>query len=71
MGIGTSKGAFYEDEFHKAVEDWNNFDSSMVVSPDKYQADKRINSDPNNIYDDQGDIVDYQETIPITPVPPE
>ncbi len=30
-----------------------------VIDPEKYVRNKEVSSDPRNIYDDQGNIVDY------------
>jgi len=41
-----------------------------VVTPDKYQIDKKNANDPGNVYDDQGNIVDYDfsRTLPRMPL---
>lgn len=46
MPIGDSKGAFYEDEFHRAVENWNSFngDDRMVVTPNQSYQNKQLES---------------------------
>lgn len=62
MGIGTSKGAYYEDQFHYSQSQWDpKYDTNdkNVLAPDTVQRNKDLNSDPNNITDDGGNIVDY------------
>lgn len=43
MGIGTSKGAFYEDQFHYAQSQWDpgKFDDNEIT-PNKQQTDKSL-----------------------------
>lgn len=63
MGVGTSLGAYFDDDFHFQQNQWNpkKFPSSdeNVVAPDTMQKNKIINSDPKNIIDDSGSIVGY------------
>jgi hypothetical protein len=48
MGIGTSLGAFYDDEFHyqQSQYDPKRFDTNddNVVSPNKFQTDKTLDN---------------------------
>lgn len=46
MPFGDSNGAFYEDEFHRGVEEWNSFtgDSGMVVSPNQVHQNQQLES---------------------------
>lgn len=61
MGIGTSLGAYFEDDFnHQAgVPYIPKIKDDNSVTPDDMLSNKEINTDPKNIYDDQGNIVDY------------
>lgn len=59
MAIGTSKGAFYEDEFHYESAQWDSKYDDNVVDPSRMMQSKSIGADPHNILDDQGNIVDY------------
>lgn len=71
MGIGISSGSYYDDAHHRAAAAWDDkYDENIVVphptgdindiSPDKMMGDKQIATDPGNIYDDSGNIVDYK-----------
>lgn len=42
MGIGTSKGAFYEDQFHYAQSQWDPKYDDNEISPNKMQTDKKL-----------------------------
>lgn len=44
MPFGDSNGAFYEDEFHRGVEEWNSFtgDSGMVVTPNQVRQNQQL-----------------------------
>lgn len=65
MGIGLSNGAFYESDFHYQA-------GIMVppptpddneVTPDVMMRNDTVNSDPANITNDQGSIVDYDLSL--------
>jgi hypothetical protein len=99
MGVGTSKGAYYDDAFHHAAAQWDqkyesednksviqksvddavkdaSLDSdpdiiipplavikgdleSNITDPNILMGNKMTEDNPGNIYNDQGDIVDY------------
>ena len=45
MGIGLSNGAFYEDQFHQAVAEWDPEkydDNEMVVTPKQMDTNKQL-----------------------------
>lgn len=64
MGIGTSKGAYYETEFDHGIHTFGSGLDDNVVDPMKMQKDVLIGNDPKNIYDDQGSIIDYDTKLP-------
>lgn len=72
MPIGTTSGKHYEDswaqilgqELEEVPQDNNETPGSgtrdrNVIHPDQFFRSREIQNDPNNIYNDQGDIVDY------------
>lgn len=70
MVIGTSNGNIYEDMLHMEARNFDVNDTGEqkpeldtldqnVVTPDQYAKNKAIADDPKNIYDDQGNLVDY------------
>ncbi len=61
MGIGDSKGAFYEDEFRQAAAPWF-IDPKMEVSPDKMMQDKELDDVETQPSTGMGLEVDY--TLP-------
>lgn len=62
MSIGTSMGAYYDDAFHQAAAQWDPKYDDNEITPDKMQTNKAVTSDPKNITDDAGNIVDYDST---------
>lgn len=42
MGIGTSKGAFYEDQFHYAQSQWDDSYDNNVVKPEDVETNKKL-----------------------------
>ena len=59
MGIGTSNGKYYDDELHLESAPYLDTRDNNVIDPSKFQRDKAVGQDPRNIYDDQGNLVDY------------
>jgi hypothetical protein len=42
MGIGTSMGAYYDDEFHHSAAQWDNKYDENVIHPNKMQTDRLL-----------------------------
>lgn len=42
MGIGTSKGAFYDDEFHYAQSQWDPKYDNNVITPEQQKTNKAL-----------------------------
>lgn len=84
MGIGTSLGAYYDDEFHYSSAQWDpKYDDNIVnsepleprlgqspspltedrnnLSPSVMMDQKNQTNDPALIYDDRGNVVDYDK----------
>jgi len=70
MSVGSSTGEHFEDVLHsqvgrffvdnqQSVKDPEGTQDQNIVTPQQIEDSKRINADPKNIYDDQGNIVDY------------
>lgn len=90
MVIGTSNGKQYEDMLHMHATPYfeaqdtgeqapglDTLDQN-IVTPNQMQQNKDVNKDPRNIYNDQGEIVDYdfwkpekkgEELKPMLPLP--
>lgn len=93
MPIGSSMGAYYDDEHHQAAEEWKSQFDDNLANPDNLpyklgespssltndrnnmdplvmQSQKNQNKDPALIYNDQGDVVDYDmpKMAPMSPL---
>lgn len=64
MAIGTSLGGFFKDkmDFHLGIDQYDTTDQNEV-SPDKMMRDRKDASDPHNVYDDAGNMVDYRDPM--------
>ena len=60
MAIGTSKGAFYEDQFHYAQSQWDPKYDDNEVSPNKMQTDKQLDKEELNPSTGLGIEVNYK-----------
>lgn len=56
-------GAYYDDAFHQAAAQWDPKYDDNELTPSQMQSNKDLNSDPRNITDDSGNIVDYDLNI--------
>lgn len=72
MGIGTSLGTYHDDMFGLWQSGLNaqalansSVDKQMVTTPDDLMGNKQIQADPNNVFDDSGSIVDYQDPMSV------
>lgn len=69
MGIGTSKGAYYEDEHHQAAAEWDpkyETNDKMVVTPQEVDQNKQMDKIENDELG--GTQVDYKTSSPLVTI---
>lgn len=69
MGIGTSKGAYYDDEFHHAAAQWDDKYDENVIHPNKMQVDRMLDDAELDPSTGMGIEVDYKVLPDVGPSP--